>query len=186
MRRATALRSVSRENPGTVKNTSGTSRSAETSAVIGAERSILSTLRDMERMMEESFHRPFFGMNSFPLRHLFREMGSFGDITPSIDIFEEKGEVVVKAELPGMKRDDITVKLVDNRVIIAGEKKSEETISKEDYQRLERSYGSFNRTLVLPEAIDSDHAKASFRDGVLEIRIPKVAEGKAVHNITVK
>ena len=134
---------------------------------------VISTIHDMERMMEEAFHRPLFGMTGMPFGHLFHSLDSVGDFRPSVDIFEGKGEVVVKAELPGMQRDEITVKLVDNRLIISGEKKTEEKIEREGFLRLERSTGTFHRTLCLPAGIDEAHVSATFKDGVLEIRVPK-------------
>jgi len=146
---------------------------------------VLSTIHDMERMMEEAFHRPMFGMPSLSFGHLFQTLDSIGDFTPSVDIVEGKGEVVVKAELPGMKRDEITVKLADNQLIISGEKKTEENIEREGFLRLERSCGAFHRTLRLPAGIDEAHVSATFKDGVLEIRVPKKEE-EAARNIAVK
>lgn len=186
MRRQTELRTVSREEPGRTTMKSAQSGSQETLPVQTVERNILSTLSDMERMIEEAFHRPFFGFSTLPFRHLLHEMGSFGEITPSCDIFEEKGEVVVRAELPGLKREDINVKLVDNNLIISGEKKSEEKVERKDYLRLERTYGSFNRTLNLPEGVDDKHVKASFKDGVLEVRLPKTGTKGLGRQITVE
>lgn len=179
MRRQAELRTVSQDEKGSIPVKSVKSGAHETMPTATLERRILSSINEMERMIEDTFHRPFFGMNTLPFRHLFHELGSFGDITPSVDIYEEKGEVVVKTELPGMKREDVNVKLIDNNLIISGEKKTDEKVERKDYLRLERSYGSFNRTLSLPEGIDSEHVKASFKDGVLEVRVPiKGAIGK--------
>jgi HSP20 family molecular chaperone IbpA len=90
-----------------------------------------------------------------------------------VDIFEDGNDVVVKAELPGMKKEDIDVNISDDVITISGEKKSEEKVEKKDYYRLERSYGSFTRTLRLPAETQTDKAKASFKDGILEVRMPK-------------
>ena len=179
MRRHTAVRTVEREHPETTTGKTTTPVSVETTPLRTEMRSIMSTLGDMERMFEEAFHRPFFGMNMLPFRNVFHELGSFGDITPHVDMFDHGNEVVVSAELPGIRREDINVKLVDNTIIISGEKKSEEKVERSDYLRLERSYGSFNRTLNLPEGLDAKNIKASFKDGVLEVRIPKL---EGVHN----
>ncbi len=100
------------------------------------------------------------------------------EIAPSIDIFEEGGEVVVKAELPVMKKEEIEVTMTDQSITISGEKKKEEKIDKKGYYRLERSSGSFSRSLTLPSEVRTDDVKATFRDGVLEIRIPKTEEAK--------
>ncbi len=186
MRRQAELRTVSREKTGGSTLKSVKSGAQETLPATTLERRIFSTINDMERMMEEAFHRPFFGAGTLPLRHLFHELGSFGEFAPVVDIFEEKGEVVVKAELPGMKKDDISVKVVGNEIIINGEKKTEEKVERKDYLRVERSHGSFNRTLGLPEGCDTEHAKASFKDGVLEVRFRRTGAKGAARQISVK
>jgi HSP20 family protein len=85
---------------------------------------------------------------------------------------------VVKAELPGMKKEDIDVSLTEDTITISGEKKKEEKIEKKDYYSLERSYGSFKRSFSLPAEVQTEKASAKFKDGVLEIRIPKTEEAK--------
>ncbi len=185
MRRQTELRSISRKEGGNIPVEAVKSGTHETLPTTTLERRVLSSINEMERMIEDTLQRPFLGMSSLPFRHLFHEWGRFGDINPSVDIYEQKGEVVVKAELPGMKREDVSVKLIDNNLIIAGEKKTEEKVEKKDYLRLERSSGTFNRTLSLPEGIDAGHIKASFKDGILEVRIP-LKETRSVRQITVE
>lgn len=183
MRREAAVRKISREETGSVPIKAV---KAEAAPAATLQRSILSTLNDMERMMDEAFHRPFLGFGATPFRHLLQEWGSFGEYTPAVDIFEEKGDVVVKAELPGLKREDINVSIVENNLILSGEKKSEAKVERKDYLRVERSRGSFSRTLSLPEGIDTEHAKASFRDGILEVRLPITGGKGAVRQITVE
>ena len=97
---------------------------------------------------------------------------------PIVDVFEEKDDIVVKAELPGMEKDNIEVNLADHRLTIKGEKKKEDEVKEEDYYRAERSYGSFLRTLDLPKDVRADKVKASFKNGILEIRMPKTEEAK--------
>lgn len=150
------------------------------------ERSILSTLNDMERWMEESLARPFSGLRLTPFRQMFNEIGTKGDIAPAVDVFEEGNEVVVKAELPGMKREEVDVRLSGNMLTIAGEKRSEGTVERKDFLRLERTYGSFSRTLRLPEGIRSESAKAHFVNGVLEVRIPRDESEKGVRHIDIE
>ena len=185
MRRQTELRTVSREDTNRTPTKSVTSGSHETLPVT-VERNIFSTLNDMERMMEEAFHRPFFGMSTLPFRQMFRELGSFGEITPTVDVFEAEGEVIVKAEIPGIKREDINVKLVGNNIVISGEKTTEEKVERKDFLRVERSHGSFNRTVALPEGIDAEHIKASYKDGVLEVRLPKIGTKGGERRIVVE
>ena len=86
---------------------------------------------------------------------------------------------MVTAELPGIDKDNISVNLTDHTLTIKGEKKKEEEIKEENYYRSERSYGSFLRTLELPRDVHADKVKASFKNGVLEVRLPKTEEAKA-------
>ena len=97
--------------------------------------------------------------------------------TPSLDVFEEKDEMVVKADLPGMKKDEIQVTVTENVVTIKGEKKEVEVKEKGNYRR-ERSYGSFVRSVELPSEVKSDRIKANFKDCVLEVCMPKTEEAK--------
>jgi len=97
---------------------------------------------------------------------------------PAVDVYDEKDEVVVKAELPGMTKDDIEINLTGSALTIKGEKKKQEEVRDHDYYRCERSYGSFTRSFELPTEVKGDAVTASFNDGVLEIRLPKSEEGK--------
>lgn len=129
----------------------------------------------MERFMDDMWRRPFpslFGRDRWlPIRPLSIRM-------PSLDVYEEKDSVVVKAELPGMKKEDVEVNLAGETLTIKGEKKEDKEVKEDDYYRRERSYGSFLRTVALPSEVKSDEIKASFKDGVLEIRMPKTEEAK--------
>ena len=101
---------------------------------------------------------------------------------PAIDVVDEKNEVVVKAEVPGLSKDDITVELTESSLIIRGEKKREKEVKEENYYRSEREYGSVYRSIELPVPVKPQDVKATFKDGVLEIRMPKteVAKPKSV------
>jgi len=99
-----------------------------------------------------------------------------GILSPDVDIFEDGNDIVVKAEIPGMKKENIEVNLTDDMITVSGEKKNEEKVEKKDYYRIERSYGSFTRSFRLPKDVQTDKARATFKDGVLEIRVPKTAE----------
>ncbi len=144
----------------------------------------LTPLEDMERWFEEAFRRPFFGPSWMPRIRLPEIMG---EVSPSVDIFEDGNDVVVKAEVPGMKKENIEVNLTQNTITISGQKKEEEKVEKKDFYRVERTFGSFTRKLHLPTDIQTDKAKASFRDGVLEVRIPKTTEAvQKVKKITVE
>lgn len=129
----------------------------------------------MERFMDDFWRRPFpslFGRDRWlPIRPLSIRI-------PSLDVYEEKDSVVVKAELPGMKKEDVEVNLAGETLTIKGEKKEDKEVKEDDYHRRERSYGSFLRSVGLPCEVKSDEIKASFKDGVLEIRMPKTEEAK--------
>ena len=90
----------------------------------------------------------------------------------------EADKFVVKAELPGMKEEDIDVSVIGDTLTVKGEKKTESEVKEEDYYRCERSYGSFYRSVPLPSTVDASKIKADFEDGVLEVTLPKTAEVK--------
>jgi HSP20 family protein len=131
--------------------------------------------RDMERMMDTFFERRM--RPWWPERWLRSDEMEIS--VPAVDLFEEKDEIVVKAELPGIDKDQIEVNVTDHQLTIKGEKKKEEEIKEKDYYRCERSYGSFLRTLELPKDVHADKVKAVFKNGVLEVRLPKTEEAKA-------
>ena len=92
---------------------------------------------------------------------------------PAMDLAETEGEFVLKADLPGLSEDDVSIELEDNVLTVSGERKGEHEERKDGYYRVERSYGRFSRSLTLPEGVDADAVKASFDHGVLEVHIPK-------------
>lgn len=131
----------------------------------------LGPVEELEHFLEHAFGRPFF-LPSLVSRLRFPEI--LGEMSPLVDIFEDGNNVVVKAEVPGMRKEDIEVLLTDDIITISGHKKVEEKVEKKDYYRVERSFGNFTRRLRLPAEVESDKARASFKEGVLEIVIPKV------------
>ena len=96
-----------------------------------------------------------------------------GHWIPVVDIYEDDQEFVVKAELPGLESKDVDVQIQENVLTLKGERRLEREIDKERYHRLERSYGTFQRSFTLPNIVEEEKVKAKFKDGVLEIRIPK-------------
>ena len=135
---------------------------------------ILSPFPEMERMMEDFMRRPF---SMFPMMWPWTGKVEEG-LSPAIDVFEEGDTVVVTAELPGMKKEDISVELSDGILKITGEKKHEEKVEKKNYYRSERSSGYFERRISLPVEAQVDKVKASFKDGLLEIKVPKSEQAK--------
>jgi len=98
---------------------------------------------------------------------------------PAIDISEDKDNVFIKADLPGLKREDIAVSLENNVLTIKGERKNEEEKKDKNYYRVERTYGSFERRLSLGTSVDESRIKAKYNNGVLEISVPKTEHGKS-------
>jgi len=102
-----------------------------------------------------------------------------GEWLPVVDIFENANqEIVLKAELPGIAREDIDVRVENNTLTLRGERKRESEVTQEQYHRVERSYGAFTRSFSLPSRIDTEKVKAEFKDGVLSITLPVKAEAK--------
>ena len=97
---------------------------------------------------------------------------------PVVDIFETEDEIKVVAEIPGIKKDDVKISLQDNVLTLKGEKKQEKEEKDKNFHRVERSYGSFQRSFSLPAAVQADKVKANYKDGILTITLPKVEEAK--------
>jgi HSP20 family protein len=111
----------------------------------------------------------------------FFDDSSFGNRTwtPAVDIYEtDNHEVVLKAELPEMKREDISITFENQVLTIRGERKVDETVRRDRYQRFERAYGSFSRSFTIPSTIDAGRINATYKDGVLTVRLPQREEAK--------
>lgn len=104
---------------------------------------------------------------------------SRGDWMPPVDIFEnDNHEIVLKAELPGIKREDIDIRVENNLLTIRGERKREEETRQESFHRVERVYGTFSRSFALPSTIDTEKVSADFKDGVLTVALPPREEAR--------
>lgn len=97
---------------------------------------------------------------------------------PIMDIEETKDDIIVKAEIPGMTKDDVKIQVTGDLLTISGERKREEETKEKTYHRIERSYGQFQRMITLPSEVQSSKAKASYENGVLTIKLPKSEEVK--------
>jgi len=106
------------------------------------------------------------------------EQGLTGAWTPLVDVFEDADGVTLKVELPEVDANEVDLHVEDNTLTLRGERKLEQTVSENGYQRLERAYGSFQRSFALPPTIDAEHISAESKDGVLRVRLPKRAETK--------
>lgn len=127
--------------------------------------------KDMERLFEDfgGINFPgFFNREMFPLNAEFKEF----DWMPQIEVLKSNGDLMVKADLPGLTKDDVKVELTDEALTISGERKEEKEEKGEGFYRTERNYGRFFRQIPLPEGAKTDKANAVFTNGVLEVKIP--------------
>lgn len=129
--------------------------------------------RDMERLFEPLLEP------SRRYRRIWSKPSETGVIVPNIDMYDRKNDIVLKAELPGVEKDNIDLTITKDSITLKGEVKKEEEVKEEEYYSYERSYGAFTRTIALPVEVDSEKAKANFKNGVLEIVLPKKEELKA-------
>lgn len=125
--------------------------------------------------LQSDFARLF---EPFGVRYLDDEGLSRGSWVPAVDIAEEGEKMVVRAELPGIPEKDIEIQFENGVLTIRGEKKFEKKDEESNYYRIERSYGTFTRSFTLPRSVDPDGISASYRDGILEVTIPKKEEAR--------
>jgi HSP20 family protein len=116
-----------------------------------------------------------------PLTELARTSNLLSGWTPALDLYEDKDNLYVKVELPGMKREEIDVSLHEGSLSISGERKSEQKHADAEVYRAERFFGRFQRTVTLPTPVAADKVKAQYKDGILTITLPKTEEAKPKH-----
>jgi HSP20 family protein len=102
-----------------------------------------------------------------------------GAWSPSVDIYENKDQIVLEAELPGMSREDFDLSIENNVITLRGERRFEKKDESDNYHRVERSYGAFTRSFTLPQTVQAEQAVAEYRNGVLRVTLPKREEVKA-------
>jgi len=130
-------------------------------------RDLISIQDRMNRMFEQSLSRS-----------RLEEGISAAAWTPAVDIYETSDRIVLKAELPGMTNEDIDIQIHESTLTLKGERRFSRDVQEENYLRIERAYGSFQRSFTLPSSVQQGKVCATFRDGVLEVVMPKVEEGK--------
>ena len=113
-----------------------------------------------------------------PLAELARTSQILSGWTPALDVYEDKDNLFVRAELPGMKKEDISLTLHDGSLSVSGERKSEEKFKGAEVYRSERFVGRFQRTVTLPTPVQADKVKAHYKDGILTVTLPKAEEAK--------
>ena len=129
---------------------------------------LLEVQEEMDKVFDQFFSRS-------PARLSWNGNGGWH---PVVDISENKEGFVVTAELPGLTQDDVHVSLTDNTLTVKGVKKQEKKVEEANYHRLERSYGSFQRTFAISADVEADKIKASFKNGVLTVELPKSEKAK--------
>jgi HSP20 family protein len=138
---------------------------------------VVSPFEDFERFFDQIVPRSWLRSMRWP-RALAPEASEMQLWVPSVDVIDRDDEVVVKAEIPGVKKEDIHISLSGNVMTIKGETKHEEKEEKGDYYRCEIAQGAFSRMLTLPANVDDTKAKAEVRDGMLEVTLPKLEQAK--------
>jgi HSP20 family protein len=134
-------------------------------------REIAALQHEVDRLFSSFFDVPANGGNG-------NGNGALRRWIPAMDLVETEDHFVLKADLPGMSHQDVTIEVEDRVLTIAGERKAEHEAKGEGYVRMERAFGAFRRQLTLPEGVDAEALHATFKDGVLELRIPKPEERK--------
>jgi HSP20 family protein len=104
---------------------------------------------------------------------------TFSNFVPPVDVYEDGHNITVQAELPGIQEKDLDIRLENNVLTISGERKLENEEQKDNFHRIERSYGRFTRSFTLPSTVDTEHVNAEFENGVLKVTIAKLEEAKS-------
>jgi HSP20 family protein len=146
--------------------------------------------RRLEMASELTEWRPFsdFAELRHRLDQAFRDIadGAQDGWTPSVDVVRKEGELVLRADLPGIKSEDVKIEVEDDVLTVSGEHREEREEKEEHYVRRERRYGSFSRSMVLPKGVKGDDIEAKCEDGVLEVTVPVPASSEGKQTIDVK
>lgn len=121
---------------------------------------------------------PFAELNRFQQQVARQYDTATQTFSPAVDIFEDKEAIQVRAELPGVKNEDVKIDVENNVLTLRGERKLDNEDKRDGYHRVERWYGAFTRQFMLPRTVDAEHIDAQLKDGVLTVRLPKKAEVK--------
>ena len=132
-------------------------------------RDLFSLQERMNRLFDESYRGARQGEEEWALG---------GSWAPTVDIYEHEGNIVLKAEIPGIDPKDVDVRVENNTLTLKGERKLDSEVKKENYHRVERSYGAFTRSFTLPNVVDTTNIKAEYKDGVLRVTLPRREEAK--------
>ncbi len=135
-------------------------------------------LRQMTTELDRVFDDPFWPSFRWPkFEKLMRPEAAL--FAPKVDVFEKDNRLFTRIDLPGVKKEDISVEVTDGQLVLSGERKRETEEKKDNFYRAEREYGSFYRSVPLPEGVKLEDVKATFADGVLEVSVPLPARAEA-------
>jgi HSP20 family protein len=135
---------------------------------------------DLFQVLHQEMERFWPRFGAFPVATPMPAPTAQGGISymPRMDAYDKDNTLVLKAELPGLKKEDVRVEIEDGYLVIRGESKAEQEVKEDAYYRMERNFGSFYRSIALPYEVKPEQIKATLNDGVLEVQIPKPAEAK--------
>ena len=139
----------------------------------------LTPFEEMEKYFENLWHRRWSRSMAWDWPRLADLEKPFAGKLPKVDVIDREKDVLLKAEVPGVKKDDLKVSVTDHTITIKGETSHEEKEEKGEFYRSERTHGAFSRTITLPADVDSEHAKANYKDGLLEVIVPKVKKAQS-------
>ncbi len=127
-------------------------------------------MEEMERLMEEA-------IAGWPFRIMWRRFPAEEMAwSPSVEMYEKEDSFIVRAELPGVKKEDVDISMTGDTLTIKGERKASEEVKGEEYHRCELCYGAFSRSISVPAAVETGKIEANYADGILEVRLPKAKE----------
>jgi len=138
----------------------------------------LTPFEEFDRYFENLFSRGWLRPTHWEWPNWAETTAPFGGKLPKVDVIDREKEVLVRAEVPGVEKDKLDISVSENTITIKGTAHHEEKEEKGEYYRCETSHGMFSRTVTLPTDVDSEHSKAKYKDGVLEITVPKVKKAQ--------
>ena len=159
-------------------------KGAEKQAVESQKSRALTPFEEMERLFGDVFARGLMRPGHWEWPSWAEGRIPFGGQTPKVDVIDQEAEILVRAEVPGVDKDQLEVTMTDNTITIKGSTSHEEKKEQGDYYRSEITRGAFSRTVALPAAVDGSKAEAKMKDGVLEVTLPKMQKSKR-HSIKV-
>lgn len=136
-------------------------------------RDLVSLQERMNRLFDESFRG--YGASRPGAEEDWALGGSWA---PAVDIYEQEGNIVLKAEIPGVDPKDVDIRVENNVLTLRGERKFDNEVDRESYHRVERAYGAFTRSFTLPSVVETDKIKAEYKDGILRVTLPKREEAR--------